>query len=204
MQGILMTPENHKKIRLGIKTQTRRLDSLKKINEAPNLWKWIGHDQQGRFSFRFEPSGDVYNYFPRYKVGEVVYIKEAWAYGAKDQEPSGLIYKLDGTHLPTALERGSYGCDYGWGRWVSPLFMPAKYARDFIQITDVRAERLQEITEGDALAEGVTRPPNYSLTPHYIEWYKWLWDSINKKCTCDKNPFVWRIEFQLKETRGQQ
>lgn len=75
---------------------------------------------------------------------------------------------------------------------ISPLFMPAWAARDFIKITDVRPKRLQEITELEAEAEGA---PEHGLNAGLL-WYKKLWDSINPKYPFSSNPWCWRYEFK--------
>ena len=107
-------------------------------------------------------------------------------------------------------------CEIGAAR--SPLFMPAWAARTFLKITDVRAERLQEITEDDALAEGIeisswecciTPFKNYSKRKEdqhpnngfssAPSSYKSLWDSINKDYQWESNPWVFRYEFEKVE-----
>ena len=71
-----------------------------------------------------------------------------------------------------------------------------------IEITGIRVERLQEITEEDAKAEGITNPTiNYGgeekPTFHTVGFHK-LWDSINAKrgYGWSVNPWVWVIEFK--------
>ena len=83
------------------------------------------------------------------------------------------------------------------------MMMPEWAARTFIKILDVRPERVQEITEGDAIAEGVVasylrswRNPKTTVTVETAtEVYARLWDSINKKNPWASNPWVWKITF---------
>lgn len=122
----------------------------------------------------------VIDYAP-YQVGETVYIKEAWCesyYG----EP--ICYKLDGKESPGPKDF-----------WRSPLFMPAWAARYFIQITDVRAQRVQEISYEDIIAEGVDTGQDV----HYQE----LWDSINPKYPFASNCWVWAYTFKLVNKEGE-
>ncbi len=130
---------------------------------------------------------------PKYHVGQVVYVKETWRYfGGEEyeyqQEQKCVIYKNDVLVNIT---------DY---KWRSPRLMPAWAARYFIKITDVRPERLQEITEEDAMAEGctimagLTSGGNMGLASARYE-YMTLWDSINPKYLWVANPWVWRLAF---------
>ncbi len=224
MQGILMTPENHLATREGRKTATRRLDHLKEINKAPNLWKWTGHDQAGRFSFRFEPSSDVYNYFPRYRVGETVYVKEAWAI-KHDGNPFSPklddIVKIcfsdgeiktrygDICYSPSGRWLLSVSNAYDTGDWQSPMFLSELCARTFIKITDTRVERLNEIKNHpeDYKAEGYQpimldnsaidgKPFEASMN---FAWFENLWDTLNPKYPYRANPFVWVYSYELTE-----
>ncbi len=72
------------------------------------------------------------------------------------------------------------------------LFMPA--ARIFLLVTDVRAERLKEITGGDCLKEGC--PQIEASMGLHLQWYKELWDSINPKSKWDTNPWVFVYTFK--------
>ncbi len=169
---------------------------MEKINKEPA--KWDGEIKAVRFippvkvgDLIFQHSdGHCVVIKPRYKVGETVYIKEAWA---KIVSPCEYIkYKLDDP-VPSG----------DWGKWRSPLLMPSKFARYFITIKDVRAERLQEITEEDAEREGVVPAQlnkEYgclciSQGRKHICTYIDLWDSINENQKWNTNPFVWRYEF---------
>lgn len=90
-------------------------------------------------------------------------------------------------------------------RWRSPLFMPKWAARIWLEITGVKVQRLQEITEEDAKAEGIYRPALLAETARGI--YKKLWDKLNgirntnyelrtTKYAWRENPLVWVIEFR--------
>lgn len=87
-------------------------------------------------------------------------------------------------------------------RWTPSIFMPHWASRITLVITGIRVERLQEISEADAKAEGVKQvainlSDNTDATP-YKEYYRQLWDSINgKKHPWESNPWVWVIEFEV-------
>lgn len=78
-------------------------------------------------------------------------------------------------------------------RWFSPLYMPRWASRLTLEIVSVRVERLQEIAEADARAEGCGDPPFGTRR----ETFAILWDAINgKRAPWESNPWVWRVEFR--------
>lgn len=88
--------------------------------------------------------------------------------------------------------------------WKPSIYMPRAASRITLEIVSVRVERLQDITEEDAKAEGVTigEDRSYShaehglaYTPHRMA-YTILWESINGVGSWDLNPLVWVIEFR--------
>lgn len=99
---------------------------------------------------------------------------------------------------PDDLARESFpdGVEDGWE---SPIFMPRKASRLTLRITDIRAERLQDISEADAIAEGCPAVPLHSLdcnsTPP-SEHFRALWESIHGTGSWTLNPVVWRIAFE--------
>lgn len=78
------------------------------------------------------------------------------------------------------------------GRWRPSIHMPRDASRITLEIKNVRIERLCEITNSDAEAEGVDMDNNH--TPRFK--FCCLWDSINGRGSYDKNPWVWVIEFR--------
>jgi len=121
---------------------------------------------------------------PRYQVGETVYIKETyWVDNEGD-----VFYIADWITPKGEVIQPRYG------KWHSPMRIPERYARYFITITDVRAERLQEITEEDAKAEGIL--PDCADNP--VEQFAQLWNSINKDYPFESNPWVFVYTFELK------
>lgn len=219
MQGMLQKPDMHQATREKRKTVTRRLDYLKEINLEPDKWKFLKTIKElgGRQRFRFEniDNGKVKDIYPRYHVDEVVYIKEAhYRYGHWEltggitlhgfeeykfiSESNTVLYT---DNPPDIFLTGPYGY-YNGTAWYkrSPLFLPERFARTFIKITDLRPERLQEITEKEARAEGVEAYGSYQTTT-WIKPFNKLWDSINPKYPFSSNPWVFRYGYVLLEAK---
>jgi len=91
--------------------------------------------------------------------------------------------------------------------WVkSRRFMPKRETQIWLEITDIRVERLRSITEQDAIAEGIPPIPEefakalgVESDSNYAKRFSIVWDSINNKrpgCSWQDNPFVWVISFK--------
>lgn len=141
--------------------------------------------------------------------GDRLWVKETWRPRAVASPwDLSITYAADGEervirdgefgerdwNMPKAAARGN----------VSPLFMPRWASRITLEITGVRVERLQDISEADALAEGIERLPDggYGLPggSHYHftdprESYWSLWEAINGPGSVEANPWVWAVEF---------
>tara|TARA_R100000306_G_scaffold62433_2_gene70105 strand:- start:1950 stop:2519 length:570 start_codon:yes stop_codon:yes gene_type:complete len=83
--------------------------------------------------------------------------------------------------------------------WTPSIHMPKCVARIFLKVTNVRIERVQDISLYDAQHEGcpLTDTNNFVISP--IVWFQQLWDSINDKrgYGWDKNPWVWVYDFEV-------
>lgn len=212
MKGILMRPEVWQaklKVLEHGEAQTRRLDGLKEINLESDTWELIGQDKSistGQLYFVFArlDGTKMAEIFPRYQVGEVVYVKEAWATEKRYDpfKPSELPYYPKIFYVSDGV--GEWPSNLSIGRLRFPLHLPEEFARYFIKITDVRAERLQEITEEDAIAEGctimagVTSGGSMGLASARYA-YRELWNSINPKYPWESNPWVWVYTFTKAE-----
>ena len=84
-------------------------------------------------------------------------------------------------------------------RWKPSLFMPRWASRITLEVVIVRVERLNAISEADAVAEGI---PAFPSSPSNIPamQYQSLWESINGPGSWEKNPWVWVIEFRVLPT----
>lgn len=119
-------------------------------------------------------------------VGDRLWVRETWL-----QVPAGIAFRADG------------GDHYGAGgklKWRPSIFMPRAASRITLEVTGVRVERLQGISEDDAEAEGVAAEPhNGSCVDRrcFVKAYASLWDSLNaKRSPWSSNPWVWVLSFR--------
>lgn len=170
MKGILFTPAMIKAIRERRKTQTRRIVKP----QVQHMFELKGSDNKPCGEWFFMPEGKesrvgTSGHYPKYRAGETVYVKEGWGIfstdtgtvnvGYRERLPEGkTIHDTDGGLNVIYVDREIVR----WAenrvdseRWKSAMFMPEWASRYRLRITAVRAERLQDITEEDAKAEGV-------------------------------------------------
>lgn len=103
---------------------------------------------------------------------------------------------------PALFRKGRHHKDPGASVWHKRLarFMPKKLSRITLEIVGVRVERLQEISEEDALAEGGPMEEFHSLNSSLRGWwYPKLWESINGPGSWGANSWVWVLEFKRLE-----
>lgn len=107
-----------------------------------------------------------------------------------------MLYRAN--HVDAALvEKWKSDPNYPQVKWVPSIHMPKKFCRLWLELTEVRVERLQECSEADAIAEGV-KPCGHSsfhVDEHTCS-YKKLWESINGDGSWAKNPWVWVLTFK--------
>lgn len=201
---ILFSAAMVKAILEGRKTQTRRL-----VNPPawalPNPhrdqwgnWFWLHDDTRPNEEHLYAKTWPRSNVpigsnpgpgCPYGQPGDELWVRETWARdwevgeNSRGEIPAAMFYRAT-DELPSGL------------RWNSPIFMPRWASRLQLVIRDVRVQRLQEIEEADARAEGVevTVRENGALEP-----LRRLWDSINsKRAPWSSNPWVWAITFERK------
>jgi hypothetical protein len=183
--GIIMSGDHPRLILNGLKTMTRRTWGLGKINKDPDAWMLVAVFQDGlaRFGKR-DGSQELTVKCPSGGYGDRLWVRETWA-----EQGGDIYYKSDwGNTKPVNMV-------YNNIRWRSPFFMPRWVSRILLEITELRAERLQEITEEDAIAEGC---PSREETGFDTARYRFhiLWDSLNaKRYPWALNPWVWVFAF---------
>lgn len=196
----------------GNKTQTRRI--IKGLPKgAYKIWfdgaEWIIENAIGQcWSTHF--------YCP-YEIGDILWVRETYAKTGdnhNDDWPGhgDYYYKADNPFNEIELHK-EYPYMKGWPKWRPSIFMPKEACRIKLKITNIKAQKLQDISENDALAEGIGSGfqmnagyPDYehinksgicTLTQDSaINSYASLWDKINGHGTWNANPWVWVIEFK--------
>lgn len=78
-------------------------------------------------------------------------------------------------------------------KWKPSIFMPRKHSRITLEITGIRVERLKDITEEDAIREGIN---NMGSVMRHVGFFQDLWESINGPDSWEANPWVWVVEFK--------
>jgi hypothetical protein len=210
MKGMLFKPVLIPEIIELRKTQTRRLSGLKKINEHPHWYESVklilNADKKGYPVFAFKKkehwiTGDFATKVdyakPRYKLNEIVYVKEAWCPNSKllsnrnknlSMECHPVYYKLDNDKANLS--------------WKSPMYMPEWASRIKIKIINIKAERVQDISQEDAHAEGVANTLNGHPDPHDIMEFRAIWDTINSEpYSWHDNPWAFAYEFKIQEIK---
>jgi hypothetical protein len=139
----------------------------------------------------FQPGPEVFGFanedegwkFPYGKPGDRLYVRETW---------------LQSQHLGDIFYKATHGFKVCLP-WRSPIHMPEWASRIHLDLEDVRVERVQDIDEDDAEAEGVLVGfDDHPEPPAATAQFRLVWDSINKKrgFGWDANPWVWVIEFK--------
>lgn len=131
---------------------------------------------------------------PYGKVGDQLWQRETWS-KAKSCNCSDIFYRADGE---TSGKQTAMSFIEREKRWRPSIHMPRWASRATFEITEVRVQRLHDITTEDAEAEGWPGPDerNSIASAYPIAWYAALWDSINGRGTYDANPWVWAITYK--------
>jgi len=213
---ILFSTPMVKAILAGNKTHTRREKGLEFLNENPDEWTSLESaisengdiyillkDKKGKIA--------VYSKSPYGRIGDCLWVRETWTLFVttfiNEQEYPMYFYKAD---YPTKLVGK---------KWKPSIHMPRKASRITLEIIDIRIERLWDITEKEAIREGVEIVSNmqdgsidfqypYSyLARDYLDGdptacvdtardsFFSLWKKINGIESFEKNPWVWVIVF---------
>lgn len=220
---IIMGADSVRAILDGRKSMTRRV-----VKPQPSVtYHWSGdtYEEDGMLKAVLPSKPSIhFDYIPKcpYEIGNRLWVKEAWRdrfgtayanYGTGNAYPIDDISEVDYKSGGNGYFIG--GCIFRddelsakweeWSKWKSPLFMPRWASRITLEITDIRVERVNDISEEDAIAEGIfpkyERVPNQctELSNNVVEEYADLWDSLNAKrgFPFKNGPWVWVIEFKV-------
>ncbi|MDR3598419.1 MAG: hypothetical protein P4L60_27155, partial [Clostridium sp.] len=153
-------------------------------------------------------------------VGDILYVRETWIMQSMsnfDKKAKFLFKAKPNEKLKEVIlssDRYEELIKYAYRNgWQPSLFMPKEAARIFLKVTDVRVERLKNMTTKDVLKEGVYNEifENYfgeMKTKLMFEFWENLWNSTLNKNQIemygwDADPWVWVIEFErIKKNEG--
>ncbi|EAO4078933.1 hypothetical protein NCW85_004496 [Salmonella enterica] len=213
-RGMIFNAEMVRAILDGRKTQTRRIMAiqpehselgLRRVIDSKNgrdngKYFWSQSDARG-LKMRSKVFGCPYG-----EVGDRIWVRETYQGPLFDYEhmesyledsskfykPEFCVYRADGKPAPEFYDADdNLHCG-----WRPSIHMPRWASRITLEITGVRVERLNSITESDAEAEGVTDTGFGDLL---VDGYRYLWKSIYGEESWAANPWVWVIEFKRVE-----
>ena len=213
--GIIMSGDHPQKTLDGTKTMTRRTYGLEEINKHLDLWRVTPTLNPVVWGFyqgtEANPTEIVRIKCPYGQVGDRLWVREThyrhgfWVLHQSSWKfnPSGNIVKYNNIYdnePPSGVLKG-YGYKLGWYKRPS-IFMPRWASRITLEITEVRAERLWEITPNDCIAEGVSPDvggEGHIILTDHISPFARLWDSLNAKrgYGWEVNCWVWPIRYKL-------
>lgn len=183
----------------GRKTQTRRILKLPKYVQKQDNGLYTLYAEDSCYGNKgFE---EIVEYLkPPYQIGDILYVRETWSF-----QPCSKCEGNCDVKAPDYLkEEGcfAYRTNYGLTegdtfppstfKWHPSIHMPKSAARIFLKVTDVKVEKLQDITEEEALKEGFIEVPEVFTSR---ELFEATWNTIYKNW--NENPWVWAISFEV-------
>lgn len=208
----------------GQKTQTRRILNPQPAENHPHDGgtKWVLERGRhtpvgsvGHLSLQDKMGRDC----PMGQTGDRIYVRETWQGPLMSSKEWEEHYFSDTDDLPVHFRTPAH-CQYAAdggpppefmtmddeivSRWKPSIHMPKWAARIWLEITGVRVQRLQSITEADCIAEGTTGGhgaiPGYAYNATPLEHFRHIWKSTGGDW--DSNPWVWTIDFKTISITG--
>lgn len=218
-RGILFSAPMVRALLDGSKTQTRREAKPVKHPDLGNLY------DPGALVLEREPQHVIDRACPYGQPGDRLWVRETWGVVSNAWDDDGNLIDWTPDRPATAITEMQFGQGYYSGHaiyaadggyewagdddgggeprsaWKPSIHMPRAASRILLEIVSVRVERLQDISEADAAAEGWTRRPEVSDDPQVHtdaarDWYMDLWETINGAGSWAANPWVWVVEFR--------
>jgi hypothetical protein len=187
IKPILFNTEMVEAILEGQKTQTRRT-----VKQPPIVGD-IMRDEKGWYYEDGTRNG--HSLIPQFSTGDILWVRETWGkltecdvFPPYEPHEERFIYRAD---------RGDP--DHFQAKWHPSIHMPKEAARIFLRVKDVRVERLQDMDEDAAIAEGIADSPAGTDSP--LLRFTELWDKTIRREDLREfgyhaNPWVWVIEFE--------
>jgi hypothetical protein len=212
------------------KTETRRTRNLKEINKDPDAWHFVrlSVDHTGKLFAHFQ-RGDVFMAIPcpYGKPGDVLWVRESFyeygKWGNTHDKKTWLpllnepVRFVADDHLIQPVTGLEYSMGYQW-RIKPSIHMPKAAARIWLQVEEIKVERLQDITEESAIKEGIIDYQDGTYRNYFTQKglreqdgvhcilakgsFQSLWCSINGLESWDANPWVWVVKFKVLSTTG--
>lgn len=192
----------------GRKTMTRRI-----VKPQPDFFEcssWCysetGHSGAGWYVCETEylEEGSFFYRCPYGKVGDRLWVRETWSHtGTGVWSISSAINALDGKVIYRAAE------GHNDAKWWPSIHMPRWASRITLEITGIKVERLQDITEEEAKAEGVEPKPVKTLgwkrreilgelpDVSYRMAFADLWETLNGQGSWELNPWCWAVSLEM-------
>lgn len=224
--SILFNADMVRAVLRGDKTQTRRVIKHQPLEVVPFLDSSGSPTYEYGLCLEFPRVISKHVCCPFGQPGDRLWVKETWQEFFEDELPlcrprgprgrmgiparpdrrSFVVYRADG-EMPDHPQ-------YGKALWRPSIHMPRWASRLTLEITAVRVERLQDITEADAIAEGVELVDHVDGEPVYRDYFAddYTWSAVRSYRTLwwrlygfkgpdawDKNPWVWTVEFKRVE-----
>ena len=218
-RGILFSAPMVRALLAGTKTQTRRVVKWQGPKGFPHYFDRAFIDSpagEPRLCVPYHHPDDLdmgddglqahRHYPPHGQPGDRLWVRETWA---RDDEDGCMMYRAD---VGRCINADAWEQSRHEGapryRWRPAIHMPRWASRITLEITAVRVERLQDIGEADAIAEGIERAAcegywklygreangDADRSPRVA--YRSLWESINGHGSWQQNPWVWVLEFR--------
>lgn len=197
---ILFSTQMVQAILEGRKTQTRRI-----IKPQPIIDQDSGFVFDGRHTQQYDLHNWRYQFvddFSRWMPEDRLWVRE------KTGDYQNRMFDLPPVYRTEIPDDRA-----GFYKWHPSIHMKKQYARIWLEVTDIRVELIQEISEADAIAEGISPEVtgDYLFENYNKVGYRWikakesyrsLWESINGKESWEVNPWVWVIDFNVLSTSG--
>lgn len=211
----------------GRKKMTRRTKGLERINANPDEWTLTSKNKNICRFFSGEENNpnpiEKYWIFEHCISFEQIEVKCPYGVVRDIKEKSDILWVRESFDVAKFSDENIYFYKANFKvnedvlmKWRPSIHMPKEACRIFLRVTDVRCERLHEITEQDAVDEGIGSPfPSPGNTPFYLNYmekaksfkmnhiadnaihsFQSLWVKINGQSSWDDNPYVWVVSFE--------
>ena len=188
----------------GTKTQTRRVVKLIGLRHTDvDAWHLDGVQWEAGAYIEGNPASMGFYRCPYGEPGDRLWVRETWWKGSEDEgeapsrdRGSPVEYRADtSVDAPGGWDAEPRTNRPAWARWRPSIHMPRWASRITLELTDVRVQRVRDITDEDARAEGVRATVGGDLA-HRAE-FALLWDFINlNRASWASNPWVWALTFK--------